>query len=77
MNAHGGVLFITWDEPETGSTQPFLVVGPHVKANHPSTVNVTHSSYVKSVEKILRLPVMSRVSSANDFSDFFEPGYFP
>ena len=77
MNAHGGVLLLTWDEPETGSTQPFLVVGPHVKAGYTSTVNVTHSSYVKSVEQILRLPVMSRVTSANDFSDFFEAGYFP
>jgi len=77
MQAHGGVLFIVWDEPEITSTQPFLVVGPHVKVMHTSTVQYTHSSYVKSIEEILGLPVSTRVSSANDFADFFDTGHFP
>lgn len=77
MNVHGGVLFIVWDEPEASTTQPFLVIGPHVKAGHASSVKYTHSSYVKSLERILKLPVMSRVTAANDFADFFDTGFFP
>ncbi len=77
INAHGGVLFVLWDEPALNSTVPFLVVGPHVKAGYSSSVAYTHSSYVKSLEEILRVPVSSRVSSANDFADFFETGHFP
>ncbi|MFL5319296.1 MAG: alkaline phosphatase family protein [Myxococcaceae bacterium] len=77
MNAHGGVLFIIWDEPEAQPTEPFLVVGPHVKVKHASTVAYSHSSYVKTLDKILRLPVLSKANSANDFSDFFETGYYP
>lgn len=77
INQHGGVLFIVWDEPENATTQPFLVIGPHVKAGHGSTVNYTHSSYVKSLDQILRLPVLQKAQSANDFSDFFEAGHYP
>jgi hypothetical protein len=78
--AHDGVLFIIWDEPASTTSpdnQPFVVVGPHVKAAYTSGVAYTHSSYVKSLEKIFGVTVMSNVSSANDFSDFFETGYFP
>ena len=33
VNAHSGVIFIVWDEPEGGSTLiPFFAIGPHVKA---------------------------------------------
>lgn len=77
LNAHGGVLFIVWDEPALASTTPFIVVGPHVKAGHASSVAVSHSSYLKSLQEIFGVPVSSRVQSANDFADFFEPGYFP
>ena len=77
MRVLGGVLFIQWDEPALGSTTPFVVVGPHVKANHASAVMYDHSSYLKSLQKILGVPVTARVSAANDFSDFFETGYFP
>jgi hypothetical protein len=37
----------------------------------------THSSQLKSIEEILGVPVLSKVSSANDFSDMFQPGMFP
>ncbi|MBK7857500.1 MAG: hypothetical protein IPJ65_02520 [Archangiaceae bacterium] len=78
INAHDGVLFIVWDEPvSSGAGTPFVVVGPHVKANHNSTVTVSHSSYLKSLQRIFGVPVFSNVSAANDFSDFFQPGYFP
>jgi hypothetical protein len=32
---------------------------------------------VKSLQEIFGVPVNSNVSSANDFADFFEAGYFP
>ena len=77
MQAHGGVLFIVWDEPALGSTTPFLVVGPDVKPNHASAIAYNHSSYLKSLQRILGVPVSSRVTAASDFSDFFTPGRFP
>jgi phospholipase C len=78
VNAHQGVLFIVWDEPE-GSTGniPLIVVGPHVKPNFASSVQYSHSSMVKSVEQILALPILSTVSADNVFSDFFDAGFFP
>lgn len=78
VNAHQGVLFIVWDEPE-GSTGniPLIVVGPHVKPNFVSTIQYSHSSLVKSVEQILALPTLATVTSANVFTDFFDAGFFP
>jgi phospholipase C len=78
VNAHQGVLFIVWDEP-AGSTGtiPLIVVGPHVKANHVSSIQYSHSSLVKSVEQILALPFLATVSSENTFTDFFDAGFFP
>jgi phosphatidylinositol-3-phosphatase len=75
--ANAGVILIVWDEPETSGTMPFLVIGPNVKPNHASSVSYTHSSVVKSLERIMELPILPTVSSANDFSDFFTAGSFP
>jgi hypothetical protein len=80
INAHGGVLFILWDEPfnsKSSDNIPFIVVGPNVKPGFTSTFSYSHSSYVKSVEQILGLPVNPRVSSASAFGDFFTAGHFP
>jgi phosphatidylinositol-3-phosphatase len=76
-NTHAGVIFLVWDEGEGTPTMPFIVVGPHVKPGYTSTVAVDHSSLVKSLERILELPILPKVSSATDFSDFFQAGYFP
>lgn len=77
-NAHNGVIFIVWDEPEGGSPLiPFLAVGPHVKAGYTSTVSVTHSALVKTVEKIFGLPLLPTVASANDLGDVFQAGTYP
>lgn len=78
VNAHQGALFIIWDEPE-GSTGmvPLIVIGPHVKPNHASTVQYTHGSLVRSVEAILALPTLSKVSGDNTFAEFFDAGFFP
>jgi hypothetical protein len=76
-NANAGVIFIAWDEPETSGTMPFLVIGPNVKPNFANTTTLSHSSLLKSVEKILGLPVQSNVSTANDFVGFFNTGTYP
>lgn len=78
VNAHQGVVLIVWDEPE-GSTGmiPLIVVGPNVKPSFASSVQYTHGSIVKSVEAILGLPTLSKVSGDNTFSDFFNAGFFP
>jgi hypothetical protein len=78
VNANDGVIFLVWDEPEGGSPLiPFLAIGPHVKAGYASSVAVTHSALVKTVEKIFGLPILPTVASANDFGDLFQPGYYP
>ena len=78
INANDGVLFIIFDEPEgTQTKQPFIAVGPHVKKGYQSTVPVDHSSYLKSLQQIFRVPVFSNVQSATTFADYFEAGHYP
>jgi hypothetical protein len=78
VNAHNGVVFVVWDEPEGGSNLiPFFAIGPNIKAGYTSTVAFTHSSLVKTVEEIFGLPILPTVAGANDFADLFQPGMFP
>jgi phosphatidylinositol-3-phosphatase len=77
-NAHSGAVFLVWDEPEGSSgTIPLIVLGPHVTANHISTFKYSHSSLVKTVELILQLPLLPKVSHSNSFRPFFESGFYP
>jgi len=77
-NAHNGAVFIVWDEPE-GSTGniPLIVLGSHVKHGKVSSTKYSHSSLVKTMELILKLPVLPTVTHANSFRNFFETGFFP
>jgi hypothetical protein len=77
LSTHDGVLIIVWDEPASTGTQPFVILGSHVKANYTSSITYTHSSYLKSLEELMGVTVMTNVSTANDFSDFFDMGHFP
>ncbi len=76
-NTHSAVIFLTWDEGSSTSKIPFLAIGPGVKANYAGGVSYTHSSIIKSVEEILGLPILSKVSTASDLSDLFNAGFFP
>ena len=77
-NAHNGVIFLVWDEPEGGSPLiPFLAIGPHIKPGYSSPTVVTHSALVKTVEKVFGLPILPSVASANDFGDLFQAGFYP
>jgi phosphatidylinositol-3-phosphatase len=78
VNAHNGVLFIMWDEPEGGGPQmPFVAIGPHIKSGYTGTVSYSHSSFLKSVEEIFGLPILPTVAGANDLADLFQPATFP
>jgi hypothetical protein len=78
VNAHQGVLFVVWDEPEGGSPlMPFVAIGPGVKKGYTGQVGYTHSSLTKSVDEIFGLPILSTVTGANDFADLFQPASFP
>jgi hypothetical protein len=75
--AHDGVIFITWDEGDSSNLIPFLALGKGVKVGATSTVAYSHSSLLASIEKMLGVPLLATVKSANDFADLFEAGQFP
>jgi len=56
---------------------PFLAVGPGVKLGFAGGVSYNHGSIVKSVEKILNLSVLSKVSGNNELGDLFKAGQYP
>jgi hypothetical protein len=70
------VVFLVWDEGNSSNQMPFLAVGNHVQAGKASSVDYDHSSYLKSVELLLGVPVLSKVSAATDFRDMFVDGVF-
>jgi phospholipase C len=76
-NAHSGVIFVTWDEGESTTKMAFLAVGPGVKPGFTGTVSYNHGSMLKSVEKILQLPILSTVSGNNDLANLFKAGFYP
>lgn len=69
--------FIAFDEGSATSKIPFLAIGPHVKVGYAGAVSYTHGSIVKSVERILELPILATVSSTNELSDLFVAGFYP
>ncbi len=73
--AHDAVIFLTWDEGSSTNLIPFVALGAHVVPGTSATM-YTHSSLVKTVEKIFHLPVLASVAAASDFGDMFEPGTF-
>ncbi|MBV8762344.1 MAG: hypothetical protein JO257_33955 [Deltaproteobacteria bacterium] len=74
-NAHNGVVYLTWDEGSANQSTAFLAFSPHIKTGSIATA-YTHSSLVKSIAEQLNVSPPSVVSSANDFTDMFETGYF-
>lgn len=93
-----GVIILWWDETEGGDNVshpiPEIVISPLAKGNaYASTVPMNHSSDLKTMEEIFRLPALhnpipknevsitgkgySTVESVNDLSDLFVPGAIP
>jgi phosphatidylinositol-3-phosphatase len=77
VNAHSGVIFITWDEGDSSNKLAFLAIGPGVKVNYAGSVSYNHGSIIKSAEKIYNLPILSKVSGNNDLADLFKAGSYP
>jgi hypothetical protein len=74
---HAGAIFITWDEGSSTTKMALLAIGPGVKVNYAGGVSYDHGSLVKSIEKILNLSVLSKVSGKNELSDLFKAGQYP
>ena len=73
----GGAIFIVWDEGDRTSTLPFIALGPHVRRGYRSVVPFNHGSIVRSVERILSLPILPTVQGVSDLGDLFEGGVMP
>ena len=72
-----GVVFLVWDEGDDSDRIPFYAAGWGVKRGYDSKVRYSHRSVVKTVERILGLPILEAVKDANDLSDMFEQGALP
>src|SRR6478736_1398389 len=74
---HDAVIFITFDEGSSSIKMPFIAIGTMVKPHYAGTERYSHSSQLKTVERILGLPPLPRVATSNDLSDLFKPGMYP
>lgn len=92
-----GVIIIWWDESEGGDdlsrTIPEIVISPLAKGNaYASSLTLSHSSDIRTMEEIFRLPLINNpipaaetnnfngynnVASVSDLSDLFVPGAVP
>jgi hypothetical protein len=70
-HTHNAVVFLVWDEGDASNLVPFVALGQGVRAGASADM-YTHSSLLKSIEKLLGVPVLSAVSNANDFSAMFQ-----
>jgi hypothetical protein len=82
VNAHGGVVFVVWDEgggKAPNGPLPFVAAGPHVKTGFASTLAYSHSSTLKSIEEIFGVGLVRGAAdpTTNDFADLFVTGFFP
>lgn len=94
---NNGVIIIWWDETEGGDdasrTIPEFVISPLAKGNaYSSSVVLSHSSDLKTMEELFGLPFVNNLipasetnnfggfnnaATANDLSDLFVPGAIP
>ena len=92
-----GAIIIWWDESEGGDTTNFsipeIIISPLAKGNaYASSVAMSHSSDIKTMAEIFRLPAINNpiplsetnifgrynnVATANDLADLFVPGAIP
>ncbi len=75
--ANQGLVIVLWDEAESTSSMPFLLISPHLDKLGDHTLPYTHSAVTKSLSRIFNVPVLPSVISAPDLGGFFQPGYFP
>jgi phosphatidylinositol-3-phosphatase len=70
----GGVLFITFDEPQGGNADapiPTFVISDAVPAGYRSSEPHTHYSLLRTIEDAFRLDCLENACSANTLGEFF------
>jgi hypothetical protein len=89
-----GVIILWWDESESDGmpndnaddfshTVPEIIISKHVRQNdhgipYASTVNLSHSSDLKTMEEVFHLtPLLGDAANVPDLSDLFQPGAIP
>jgi len=89
-----GVIILWWDESESDGmpndnaddfshTVPEIVISKHARQNdhgipYASTVNLSHSSDLKTMEEIFHLTaLLGDAANVPDLSDLFQPGAIP
>ncbi len=75
-HTHDAVVFIVWDEGDTNNKVPLMAIGDHVVPGVDATT-YTHSSVLKTVERLLGVPALTTVASSTDLTAMFTPGYLP
>ena len=72
-----GAVFITWDEGAHGSDGPIgmIVVSPLAKVNYANSIHYTHSSTLRTMQRIFGVSAFLRdAANATDLSDLFANG---
>ena len=71
----GGVLFVTWDESESGGRAGgrvlTLVISPGLRRGLKVAVSYTHYSLLATIEAAFKLPLLGAARSATPMSAFF------
>lgn len=69
----GGVLFITWDEADSGDGPiGMIVLSPLAKRGYANTIRYSHSSYLRTLEEVFGVePFLGDAAHATDLSDLF------
>ena len=73
-HTHDALIFLVWDEADGSNTMPLLVIGDRVVAGE-SDATFNHGSFVKTVEELLGLPLLSTTATVADFGAMFSTGY--
>src|SRR6476661_4764996 len=70
----GGVIFVTWDESESGPGVPIglIALSPNVKPGYQNAIAYTHSSLLRTVQDFLGLrPYLRDAANATGLEDLF------
>jgi hypothetical protein len=69
---NGGVVFLTWDEGQTGDHVPMIILSPKAKVGYQSAKAYNHASYLATVEDIFKVPRLGAAGKASTMFEFFQ-----
>jgi phosphatidylinositol-3-phosphatase len=73
-DAHGGVIFLAWDEGRGTRKIPFMALGAHVKKGFAGKALYDHGSIIRTVETIFGLPALDAVKGSRDLRELMKDG---